>query len=168
MLLYHPFFDAYHCTFRLLKLLDKVGRREIETSRLRVWDFYLLFPTALQNVQLPRGATGLRSSVRKMKNRYESLPDARRVFSRLEPTQNAALAHLAATQLIDADLLKVGTSVRTALPVPDDLAQRIHTTTPQVEEVLTFLVTHFLDVPMFGKGGIRMRTDLFDNRYDPN
>lgn len=167
MLLYHPFFDAYHCTFRLLQLLEKVRSVEVETPRLRVWDFYLLFPAALQDAQLPRGSTHLRSTVQKIENRYEVLPDARRAFSRLEPIQNAALAHLAATKLINADSLKAGKVLRTELPVPDELANLVREKNAQANEVLNFLVTRFLEVPMFGRGGIRMRTDLFDNRYDP-
>jgi hypothetical protein len=167
MLLYHPFFDAYHCTFRLLRLLETVGRVEVETPRLRVWDFYLLFPAALQDAQLPRGSTSLRSAVQKTESRYEVLPDARRAFTRLEPIQNAALAHLAATKLINADSLKSGKVVRTEQPVPDDMTKLIHEKNAQTDEVLKFLVTRFLEVPMFGKGGIRKRTDLFDNRYDP-
>lgn len=167
MLLYHPFFDAYHCTFRLLRLLEKLGRVEVEVSRLRVWDFYLLFPSALQDAQLPRGSTSLRSIVQKMANRYEVLPDLRRAFTRLEPIQNAALAHLAATKLISADALKSSKAVRTELPVPEDLARLVNEKNAQADEVLNFLVTRFLEVPIFGKGGLRMRTDLFDNRYDP-
>jgi len=167
MLLYHPFFDACHCTFRMLRLLEKIGRIEIEIARLRVWDFYLLFPTALEDAQLPRGSAGIRAIVQKTKSRYEILPDARRAFNRLEPIQSAALAHLAATRLIDADALKEGKAVRTDLLVPEELAKLLREKNARNDEILEFLVTRFLDVPIFGKGGLRMRTDLFDNRYDP-
>src|SRR4051812_49010515 len=125
MLLYHPFFDPYHCVFRMLRLLEKVGPTEIELPRLRVWDFYLLFPTALQDVQLPQSSRGVRSIVRAMDNRYEVLPDSRRAFMRLEPIQNAALAHLSAMNLIEAARLKNGIIVRTELPVSNELVALI-------------------------------------------
>ena len=167
MLLYHPFFDAYHCAFRILRLLGKIGDKEVEIQRLKVWDFYLLFPTALQDAQLPKGSTSLRSYLKQLENRYEVLPDLRRAFARLEPIQNAALAHLAAMNLISPDALKSGKIARTKLTLPQDLASLLSIKNQVSDDVLDFLVTRFLDVPMYGKGGIRMRTDLFDKRYDP-
>jgi len=167
MLLYHPFFDAYHCAFRILRLLGRIGAKEVEIQRLKVWDFYVLFPTALQDAQLPRGSTSLRSNLKLLESRYEVLPDLRRAFARLEPIQNAALAHLAAMNLISADALKSGKIARTQLSLPPDLASLLTIKNQVPDEVLDFLVTRFLEVPMYGKGGIRMRTDLFDKRYDP-
>ena len=45
MLLYHPFFDAYHCTFRLLRLLETVGRVEVETAPFESMGFLSAFPS---------------------------------------------------------------------------------------------------------------------------
>jgi hypothetical protein len=166
MLLYHPFFDPYHCVFRILRLLEKVGRLEVELPRMRVWDFYLLFPTALQDVQLPRASVSVRSIVQRMENRYEVLPDYRRAFTRLEPIQSAALAHLSALNLIEAERLIAGKIIRTELGVSGELATLIRERNAAADVVMDFLVTTFLALPLHGKGGIRFRTDLFDHRYD--
>jgi ABC-three component (ABC-3C) system Middle Component 5 len=166
MLLYHPFFDPHHCVFRILRLLNKTRDVEIEYERLRVWDFYLLFPAALQKAVLPQNTRRIRNLVQKWENRYEILPDPRRAFDRLEPIQNAALAHLASTQVIDGKKLREGKVLRTKVPIPEELTLLIGSKNEQDELLMTFLTTTFFELPLFGKGGIRTRTDLFDHRYD--
>jgi hypothetical protein len=166
MLLYHPFFDPEHCVFRMLRLLDRVGPVEIELPRFRVWDFYLLFPTALQNTRLPRTASRIRSLVRGMENRYEVLPDPRRAFIRLEPMQNAALAHLSAIGVISPERLVEAAVLRTDLPIPEVLASLIHQRNAENDAIMEFLTTEFLTLPLYGRSGIRVRTELFDHRYD--
>ena len=166
MLLYHPFFDTHHCVFRMLRLLQKMGDIVVEMDRFRVWDFYLLFPTALDEVQLPRGATGIRKEIRKLGNRYEVIPDNRRAFSRLETIQSAALAHLASVELISSTDLKERQIRRTANALPAELFQMIQQRNSEDRVTIDFLTTTFLQLPVFGPGGLRVRTDLFDHRYD--
>jgi hypothetical protein len=108
MLLYHPFFDPHHCLFRMLRLLDKVESNEVEASRLKVWDFYVLFPFALASIQLPHTERRIRSISQRQENRYEVLYDHRRAFLRLEPIQNAVLAHLLAVGLLRGERLLDG------------------------------------------------------------
>jgi hypothetical protein len=167
MLLYHPFFDAHHCVFRMLQLLEKTGQVEVEVERFRLWDFYVLFPAALGEAQLPQGGSrGIRSLVRKLENRYEVLPDARHLFSRLEPMQTSALAHLSSIGIINAERLVEGAVLRTTLQIPEELSDLIRRRNAESSGILEFLTTTFLTLPLFGKGGVRVRTDLFDHRYD--
>lgn len=165
MLLYHPFFDAHHCAFRMLRLLESISG-QVESERLRIWDFYLLSPSHLAEAELPRGTTGIRTIVRLMANRYDVLPNARRAFIRLEPIQVAALAHLASVGLIEAKSLKDGIVQRTALPIPEALLPLILERNQSESTVILFLTGPFLRTPLHGKGGLRTRTDLFDHRYD--
>src|SRR5690349_21662151 len=126
MLLYHPFFDARHCVFRILRLLERVGRKDVELQRLRIWDFYLLFPEALIKARLPQGNIRLRRQLEASRNSYDVMPDAKRAFVRLEPIQEAALRHLAAKELIDAKRLLDGKVLRTDAPIPDELVALIN------------------------------------------
>lgn len=168
MLLYHPFFDPHHCVFRILRLLEKAGPVEIEVQRLRIWDFYLLFPTAINEAQLPKGQTAIRRVVKRMENRYESLPDSRRAFTRLEPIQSAALAHLSAIGVIDAQQLVEGKVLRTGMALPSELNELIKNRNAEATgvSILDFLTSAFLELPLYGDKGVRYRTDLFDHRYD--
>lgn len=44
-MIYSPAFDLYHCIYRMLQILGRFTEGDImETDRLRIYDFYLLFP----------------------------------------------------------------------------------------------------------------------------
>lgn len=165
-LLYHPFSDARHCVFRLLRLLEQVGQREVELQRLRIWDFYLLFPDALIGVTLPRGNLALRRTLESKKNSYDIMPDAKRAFARLEPIQQAAVRHLAVKDLIDPKLLRDGKVARTAVALPLEFASLVQQRNAENPILIQFLTTAFFDLELYGAQGVRQRTDLFDHRYD--
>jgi hypothetical protein len=166
MLLYHPFFDVRHCVFRMLRLLEALAERDLEVQRLRIWDFYLLFPEALLRTTLPQGHSRLRKLLRGHQNRYDVMPDAKRAFARLEPIQEAALQHLAAIQLVDVARLRDGFVQRTAEAIPEELANLIHLRNAESHELIEFLTTTFFALELYGPRGVRERSDLFDHRYD--
>jgi len=166
MLLYHPFFDAHHCLFRMLRLLAYNPEIEVEVDRFRVWDFYLLFPSTLQDITLPQSAQRIRRFARAKQNRYEILPDVRRAFVRLKPIQDVALGHLSSAGYINPLRFAEGIITRTNQAIPQQLLDRLKTSNEADTEIVSFLTTTFLEVPLYGKGGIRYRTDLFDRRYD--
>jgi hypothetical protein len=166
MLLYHPFFDAHHCLFRMLRLLAYNPEIQVEVDRFRVWDFYLLFPSALENVTLPQSAQRIRRIARAKQNRYEVLPDVRRAFARLKPIQDVSLGHLSFSGYINALRFGEGIVVRSNQTIPRALLDRLKMRNDADAEIVSFLTTTFFEVPLYGKGGIRYRTDLFDRRYD--
>lgn len=165
-LLYHPFYDARHCVFRILRLLEEVGHVEVEMQRLRIWDFYLLFPTALLQTRFPRGSVGLRRKIQNLQTSYDILPDPKRAFARLEVVQSAALGHLSSLGLIRADLLRADKVQRTEARIPQDLQSQIKKRNGEDILIISFLTTVYLDLELYGTTGLRQRTDLFDYRYD--
>ncbi len=165
-LLYHPFSDSRHCVFRLLRLLEQIGQREVELQRLRIWDFYLLFPHALIEITLPHGNHILKKLLRSKRNSYDLMPDAKRAFARLEPVQEAAVRHLAAKELIDPKRLRDEKVARTSAVIPDELASLIRERNTESALLVQFLTTTFFDLELYGAQGVRRRTDLFDHRYD--
>jgi hypothetical protein len=147
-------------------LLEKIGQREVELQRLRIWDFYLLFPDALTEVTLPRGNLALRRQLESNRNSYDVMPDAKRAFARLEPMQQAAVGHLATKDLIDPKRLRDGKVARTAIPIPHELTRLIEERNVEQASLIKFLTTSFFDLELYGTQGVRQRTDLFDHRYD--
>lgn len=169
MLLYHPFFDPHHCVFRMLRLLMLAKKRDIEIDRLRTWDFYLLFPAALDGASLPIShSKKVRSLIKKRyKRQYELLPDIRIMFQRLEPIQISALAHLATRNIIDPEKFRRNIVCYQEDGLAGELKKRVSVNNLQDRELMDFLLTAFFENPMYGKEGIRQRSDLFDCRYDP-
>jgi len=53
MIVYHPAFDLYHSVYRMLQILTHFDKNDyVETERLRIWDFYLLFPDKINTIKL--------------------------------------------------------------------------------------------------------------------
>src|SRR4051812_13349160 len=104
MLIYHPAFDAYHCTFRMLALT--VNCPPIEVDKARILDFYLAFPTAILEMRLPQDRGAIRSKARALRNPYRSPVNIRRAFSDMQHLQLAAIGALAASEFLDGEALK--------------------------------------------------------------
>lgn len=167
MLLYHPAFDIHHCMFRVLTLLKSLALRPYEKQRILILDFYLIFPYELSTAQFPNQFRSARSRLREMENRYEEVSDPKRLFQRILPYQEAALECLAAYNLIVPELLRDGDEVsRTAVPIPDELAEQITKATAIRKTELEVLITVFQDLELTGPKGLKKRTDLFESRYD--
>ncbi|MBR1682035.1 MAG: hypothetical protein IJ700_01520 [Bacteroidaceae bacterium] len=55
MITYNPAFDLYHTIWRMAHILQCVGPDEsYEVERMRIWDFYLLFPSMLYDGKAAR------------------------------------------------------------------------------------------------------------------
>ncbi len=166
MLTYHPAFDLYNAMFRMLRLLRQLGDRSIEVERLRILDFYLLFPSLLRDIQMPISARKFRSRIGNEPNSYEVLPDPKRLFDRLDSYQMAAVQCLAAYSFVDPEELKQGRVKRTSRALPPELETRIEQRN-ESDFIVELLTGPLVDVDLYGKSGLKQRTDLFEHRYDP-
>ena len=53
MTMYNHAFDLYHCIYRIIHILMRLEENDIlELDRLRIWDFYLLFPSKVYEIRL--------------------------------------------------------------------------------------------------------------------
>jgi hypothetical protein len=50
MLIYHQRNDIFHCAFRLLSILSLTDKNNIELARLKIIDFYIVFPHLVGNI----------------------------------------------------------------------------------------------------------------------
>src|SRR4030042_4647660 len=114
MLIYHPLYDVYHCVFRFLRLIEVISSKNIVVDRLRVLDFYLLFPSLLSDVSFPKSALSFKKMVRNTSGPYENIEDPYKVFIQLEPFQHEALRCLVSWGLLDSGALKQGFAKRTS------------------------------------------------------
>jgi len=128
MLLYHPAFDTYHSAFRLLLLLWNTEDEEVHFSRLRILDFYLLFPAELGSMSFPRNLIREKTPWKKLRSRYNQISDPRRVFDELSSFQLSGMQALLSTGLASQkDESDVVGLVRDALP--EELVAEIRSAT---------------------------------------
>ncbi|HEX8289665.1 MAG TPA: ABC-three component system middle component 5 [Pyrinomonadaceae bacterium] len=166
MLTYHPAFDIYHCAFRILLLADKMPMQVIEVDRMRIWDFYFVFPNQLKNVSFPRDLWSLKSGIKNEENPYEDLRNSEIMFERMKPFQLSALKYLAGYGFIDSEALSNNNIKRTTKKIPKKLSSKMVELDSQQEYLIKLLSSPFNELPLYGDKGLKARTKLIDFKYD--
>lgn len=171
-MIYNPAFDLYHCVYRFLLMISKISDDScIEIDRLRIYDFYILFPYKIRDVKLKKNEKELRKSRTELKieqiNPYNHIKQDRKVFERLKSYQLIALNYIASYGIIDAKLLS-----ENLIFVKDKrkLNECIVSLLEEAEEdfsLMNWLFEKFKDVPMNGEYGLMYRTNLMEWKYDP-
>lgn len=167
MLPYHPAFDSYHCAFRVLLLLERMNKPVVEVDKMRIWDFYFVFPQEIKNITFTQSLWALKKEFQVEPNPYDKLLDPKRIFERMKPFQIAALNHLAAYGFIDPKELSRNLVKRTDKPLPKELSPNMEKLDSQQQSVIKLLQSPFNDIKFLGPGGFKDRTKLLDARYDP-
>ena len=152
--MYVPAFDPFHAIYRMLNILKRFdGNETIEVDRLRIYDFYLLFP-------FQANKTSLKITP------YNSISNSRRIFERLRPCQMIALSHLASYGLIDPKMLL---QQKVAVADADKMQQvmlQLDEMSPEESNVLSWLMLSFRNTPLNGVDGLKYRTKLIESKYD--
>jgi ABC-3C biological conflict system middle component len=164
MLIYHPAFDAYHCTFRLLALTKKCPVMEVDKAR--ILDFYLAFPNVVAEMRLPQDRSAIRTLAKSLINPYRNPVNAKRTFTDMQQVQIAALSALAASGFLDSDALAEGTVRRTTKEMPNDLEEMIAAFLTRDRGMAAALIEGLCNLPTFGVSGLKDRSGLLEYRYD--
>lgn len=165
MLIYHPAFDAYHCVFRMLALIDELPG--VEVDLLRICDFYLVFPAAISNVRLPQSLSHGKRIAKAESNTYRDPLNPKLVFRDMEEIQLAALRSIAASGIIDRESFKAGFVRRNgSTKIPIKLLEKLSEFSNGSQSTFRFLVDEFSTIPLRGLNGIKHRTELLEYRYD--
>ena len=164
MLIYHPAFDAYHCVFRMLALINALP--ETELDMLRLCDFYLVFPSAIKNIRLPAELSHGRKIAKASASIYRDPINAKQSFRDMSQIQLAALRNIAASGIIDIEYYERGIIRKRDTTIPDVIYQKIELYLDAHSEVATFLIDELSKLPLLGLNGLKHRTELLEYRYD--
>ncbi|MEB7538442.1 hypothetical protein NGC37_08940 [Pantoea anthophila] len=164
MLIYHPAYDAYHCLFRMIALIDHVN--EIEVDKARILDFYLIFPSLVSEIRIPHNYSRVKKEAKKYFNVYRNPINISSTFRDMHEIQMAAIRCLAATGLIEVMPLERGFIKRTDKSIPDGLLMSMCDFLNAKEEIYTFIISKLSQFPLTGKDGLKDRTNLMEFRYD--
>lgn len=156
MLVYHPAFDNYHCIVRVLKILNSIPNEKYSVDRIKIYDYYMLFPNELRKMTLPPVWNSFKNI--KLENRYNQVQNSIDVFNRISGFQDIALSALATFGLIDNQLLNDDFIKRTNVPI------EIQLDLSDVEEkYLDFVNRYFNNISL---KELKERTKLMDSRYE--
>lgn len=164
MLIYHPAYDAYHCVFRMLVVINAV--QFLETDKARLLDFYLIFPSAISKIRLPQNLASGRKIAKDLKNSYRDPINSVSSFRELHQIQLAALKCIAASGLIDINKFSKGIIERTEQPIPEFLLLQIKNFIVTQGDIAKFILNDLSALPLNGPDGLKHRTELLEYRYD--
>lgn len=164
MLIYHPAFDAYHCVFRMLALLESIP--ELEVDKARLLDFYQVFPSAISDIRLPSGSNGRRLA-KALTNAYRNPLNPKSAFRDMAQIQYAALRSIAALGIVDVKSYEQGVLQRAnENDIPATLKNNIKNYILEKAELIDFLTKELATIPLRGVNGLKHRSELLEHRYD--
>lgn len=167
VLIYHPVFDANHCVFRILLLLQDQGPCEIDIELFRLMDFYVLFPSLLKAIKpFPSELRSYKRAIQKIDDPYEDIKNPNRIFIELRRIQSIAFHHLLSKQLIDMKSFESGKVKRTETDLPDALLVLLEEATSNKNEWFTLISRELQKIDFYGGSGLKKRSGLMEYRYD--
>lgn len=171
MIIYNQAFDLYHAVYRMLQLLTNFDKSEyVELDRLRIWDFYLLFPSKIYDLKPKQNEKDFKARLKqftvKKDNPYEKVYNDRKVFEKIKPYQTSALHCLASYGIIDKELLLLNRVSIISREILKDYANKFEELSPREKNIITILISDFYNIKMPGKDGLKARTNLIESKYD--
>lgn len=171
MIVYQSSFDLYHTVYRMIKLLAHFKRGgEIEIERLRIWDYYLLFPNRMKFIKHKREEKDIKTLIRNVilrpENPYERVQNDRKVFEKIRPYQMTAIKCLASYGIIKKDYL----AQNKVSPIPNNIFEKysddFKKLSIQEENAIRLLTSHYYLIPLHGEHGLKHKTGLLESKYD--
>lgn len=171
MIVYQKAFDLYHTVYRMIKLLAHFkGDGLIEIDRLRIWDYYLLYPNKMQNIRLKQTEKDVKIVIRDFisskENPYENVLNDRKMFEKIKPYQMTAIKCLASYGIINKDYLSENRISNISKNIFNEYADDFKNLSIQEENAIKLLTSHFYQMSLFGLDGLKNRTGLLESKYD--
>lgn len=166
MLIYHQRNDIYHCTFRLLSILNIIGANDIEFARLKIIDFYIVFPHLISSIGFPKakGISKIKKQVQTFTIPYENLPSARMLFSEMGDFQLQAIDILKAKRIVD--VTEEGIISKGEYFTSEEIQNLIIENNITSKQFYKDFIEVLMECPFYGDNGLKKRTGLMEYRYD--
>lgn len=165
MLIYNPAYDVYHTMFRILQLMTKINSK-IEVDKLRILDFYLVFPAELLEIKSFKGFRKYSKYLKEDINKYERVINAKRLFHKMESIQLEAIKGLISYGLLSGDAFKSGKIEKTSLEISETLSGQIADANKTNLNLINLLTGPLASMDLYGHLGLKVRTNLLEFRYD--
>jgi hypothetical protein len=158
--LWHPSFDAYHCSFRFLRLLVFQKDHTLIIEKLCILDFYVLYPFLLHRASMPnevrRAFRPLQVS--KPSDQFVQLPSEKSLYRDLAIFQRAAATNLVAKGLLSREPYLSGIAALVLGSIPKKLLADVRNANSEESEFMNFLVNQFGALDLIGLRGLRALT----------
>lgn len=165
MLIYNQAYDLYHTIFRMALISSKLSK-SIEIDKLKILDFYFVYPTELLNIKKPIGFKKYEKFLKPEKNRYDTIRNPKRIFYRMNSIQSQAIRVLVAYGYFENTSFEEGSIKRTEKKLPDEILLKIQEANERNFNIISLLTGPLSEIDLYGHLGLKERTGLIEFRYD--
>ncbi len=163
MIIYHPFKDANHCSYRIISLLYK-NNNKIRDEHLNFMDFYYLFPCQIKTIDgWPRSNSKLARRISTIEDTYETIENPRRIFFELNIIRRNTLAHLFSKGILSLIDEYIHLNIER---IPTSLINTLEADTFRATFEFTTIANEIPKLAIKGKKGLKAKTNLMEYRYD--
>ncbi len=171
MILYNNAFDLYHTIFRMLHLLNRIeSSKKIEVDKIRIWDYYLLFPNEIFKIKPKRHEKDFKNLLKQItvdsKNPYQTVRDERKTLEKIKSYQLSALNCLASYNLIDKEALLIDQIKIISKELLFEYSKSVGELSAREKNIISIVTSNFYDISLFGKDGLKERSNLLESKYD--
>jgi len=164
MLIYHPAFDSSNCCYRFITLFNNlIPSISLEKDRLKIIDFYIVFPKKLSATRVPNEFKRLKAELRKIDDTYRPCSNPFFMAKKMEGIQEQVLNKLVSNKILKLDrkLNKYSRGENfSKFIINGNLSPLLN------KETERFFLQYLTTYPLKGKDGIKHRTLLMEYRYD--
>lgn len=165
-MLYHPFKDSNHCSYRLLSILTSISH-PLLVEKLKIIDFYYLFPYFLKSIDpWPNDILTFKKFLKEVPDSYESLPNKAKLFFDVNQLQNQSMFYLASKGIISVDALHEGDVVLIKEKIPNEILIKIKEDSFNNSNVFKILTEALPVTKWSGSSGLKKRSGLMEYKYD--
>jgi hypothetical protein len=166
MLIYHQRNDVYHCTFRILSIFSMTDKNDIEFARLKIIDFYIVFPHLISTISFPKvkGISKIKKEVQTFTIPYENLPSARMLFSEMGDFQLQAIDILKTKKILE--ITEEGIISKGEYFASEAIQNLIIENNITSNRFYKDFIEVLMECPFYGDSGLKKRTGLMEYRYD--
>ena len=154
-------------------MIGKIAENNsLEVDRLRIYDFFYLFPYKITNVKTKKSESALRKSKKEICvekiNPYNEIKEDRIIFERLKSYQLSALKYIASYGVIDSDQLIENIIKIKDKNKLDNFISLFEKSSKDSNDstIINWLFENLNSIPMSGEYGLKHRTNLMEWKYD--
>jgi len=166
MIIYNPAFDIYHCIYRLIILLANTEIEEIEIDKLRILDFYMIFPGEIKNMSFTRDLLSFKKNFKNIPSEFKSITLKNRVFRKMESYQSIAINCLASIEYIDINALKRNIIIKNDKYINLKILEKFNELISDKKYLIDFLSKQLIKIDLKGKNGLKTKTGLMESKYE--
>lgn len=163
MIVYHPAYDAHHCSYRILNILYAVKDKSLSSEMIRFVDFYYLYPHLLKNMSsLPKPLNYKRKIIQDVDEPFEITPNPMVLFYELGKTQKSVLASLQNKSIISMNNRMIKLNVDS---LPGKLIEAFKNDSFTKQDIFQVLIGSLTKVNLHGPNGFKAKSGLMEFRY---